>query len=1169
MKQKLRTCFCLLLLMAFSINMFAQKRITINVNKVSLDVFFQELRKKTGVEFVYSELQAKDLQPITLVAKNESLENILKKLLNNSKYTYTLKNKAVLIVSKEEAKAIDNQTHKDSKLLVKGAVVDVKGNSLARATVKVPGSTAFTMTDNNGLFNISVNEDEKQIQVSSVGFQTQLVNIEGKPKVNIILKDGTNNLDDVVVVAYGTTTKREQTGSISVVTAKEIADVPSSSVANLLQGRIAGMDVTNMSGSPGSGGTAIVIRGYNSLDVEQERRYSAPLWVIDGVPMNTFTSPITGTNLLSDLNPDMIESIQVLKDASSAAIYGSRAANGVILVTTKKGKSGQKATFAFNASQSLSILPRLPTITTGRGERWHRMQAIRHTYEPYFDFDSYSYKIPQSLKEVYEKGGSLDGYFVPRANSTANQGNIYQDSLNNFYNNSTNFFPLFFETAKVTNANFQTYGGSETMNYGIGLGYYKEDGILKGTGYNRIDFNTNMQVKPVKNTLVDARINFTTGARKRGTPSQVSSLRSAPLIETIPGDPLQLSSLYPSGDSPVWEEVRKKLEGTEETNRSFRIRSNLKLSYKFFKDFEISSSGALDYSLERRNFFTPSYLDVSGKGRNNSMGEQGINLMILNENLLTYRKNWDDHNFTILAGQSFQFDQNDYNGGFAMNTPSDLIWYASTLLPQYTKDILGTSETIVPLQRYMSDMSQKTLLSWFGRVEYNYKKRYLLSMAFRKDGSSVFGDNNKWGTFPSIGAGYNFSEDINWKPMNFGKIRFSWGRSGLQFYSPYLALGILQPSDPFQGEGTLEPQWHDGLYNEKLTWEQTDQYDIGLDLDFFDSRLSVVADYYSRFTDRLLDVVPLPYYNVYGSQWRNAAAISNEGLELLVKYEVFRKNDLYWKISLNAARNWNRFAKSYGNYAEANYNIGKISRILGKPLNGILAVQTNGIVQAQNELDYYYNSEGVKYYLGGLKDYARPGDWKVKDVDGDGLLGSGDYTYAGSALPIMSGGVGSEFKYKNFDLNFLFSFQIGRHILNLQPGNTLVTGSKKIFIHPLLIDLSNVSMWKGPGDQASYPENKFYDGAKFPSFTLGSDYYVQNVSWTKLKSLVFGYNWKNEWLKKAGIQQLRFFGSAENLFTLTNYNGMDPEVVDLANGIDDGTAYPLARKLTFGVTLKF
>lgn len=1167
-RKLLMTCFCLFLLMAFSINTFAQKRFTINVNKVSLDMFFQELRKKTGVEFVYSELQAKNLQPVTLTAKNESLENILKKLLSNSNYTYTLKNKAVLIVAKEGAKITEAQTTKGNQFLVNGLVVDTKGNPSARATVKVPGSVITTMTNLKGVFSIMVDEGEKQLQVSSVGLQTQLVNIVGKQSVKVIMKEGTNELDDVVVVAYGTTTKREQTGSISVVTAKEIADVPSATIAKLLQGRVAGMDVTNMSGSPGSGGTAIVIRGYNSLDVEQERRYSAPLWVIDGVPMNTFTSPITGTNLLSDLNPDMIESIQVLKDASSAAIYGSRAANGVILVTTKKGNKNQKAVFSLNASQTLSILPKLPTITIGAAERAHRIAAVRNTYGGYFDQETNTYKIPQSLKEMYEKGGSFDGFFERMPNSTKNGTAIYQDSLNSFYNNSTNFFPLFFETARVTNANFQTYGGSEKMSYGIGMGFYDEAGILKGTGYNRIDFNSSMQVKPVKNALVDARFNLSTGSRKRGTPSQ-GGLQSAPLIEIIPGDPLQLSSLYPGEDSPVWESIRAKLEGTQEVNRSLRLRASLRLSYNFLENFEFSTSGSLDYSLERRNFFTPSYLDGSNKGRNTSLGEQGINMMALNENLLSYKKNWGEHNLNALVGQSFQFDQNDYNGGYAMNTPSDMVWYASTLLPQYTKDIYGGDETIVPLQRYMSDMSQKTLLSWFGRVEYNYKKRYLLSVAFRKDGSSVFGVNNKWGTFPSVGAGYNFAEDLNWKPMNFGKFRFSWGRSGLQFYHPSLALGVLFPSLPFQGQSTLEPNWLEGLYNTALSWEETDQYDIGFDFDFFNSRLSVVTDYYLRYTDKLLDRVPLPRgYNTYLNQWRNAAAISNEGIEILIKYEILRKPDLFWKVTFNGARNWNRFAKSYGNYAEASYNIGNIGRIVGKPLNGIMVVQTNGLIQQQNEVPFYYNANGSGFYFGDPLNGYGPGDWKITDADGDGKVGSGDYVFAGSALPTFSGGVGSEFKYKNFDFNMLFSFQTGRHILNLLPGNSLLTGRDDRLVHPLLIDLNKVTIWEKSGDLTDFPQNKFEADGK-SSFNLINNSYLQKVSWVKLKTLVLGYNWKSKWILKTGIQQARFFVSGENLFTLTNYKGIDPEVVDLATGIDNGRAYPLARKLTLGLTVKF
>lgn len=1154
-------CLSVGLFFTLSIAIAQQKKINLQINKGSVEHIFKELKKQTGLEFVYTQQQAKQLNPVSVSVKNATIEQVLQQILTDSPFSYKISKGVVILV--ETKKRNDTSVPKRT---IQGKITDDDSKGLSRISIKTSNGNESTVTNEMGLFTLQIQENEVLLEISSVGYTTQKINIQGKATLNVQLKKANNELDEALVVAYGTSTKREQTGAISVVTAKEIQDIPSASIGNLLQGRVAGMDVTNMSGSPGSGGTAIVVRGYNSLDVEQERRYSSPLWVVDGVPMNSFTSPITGTNLLSDLNPDMIESIQVLKDASSAAIYGSRAANGVILVTTKKGKKGQKATFAFNGSQTLAILPKLPTITLGSAERWLRIEALRNSRQVYLDRSDWSYNFPETPKEVYEKGGTLDMYWMPRpADITSNGGGIYQDSLNNFFNNSTNYFPLFFEPARVTNANFQSYGGTEFINYGVGLGYYNEAGILKGTGFNRIDFNTRLNAQPVPRASVDAQINISTGTRKRGTPSQVSSLKAAPLVETIPGDPLFLSSLYPGEESSVWAEIREKQEGTKENNRSLRLRGSLRLGYDIMDGLNFSTSGSLDYSLERRNFFTPSYLDQTLKNRNSTLGEQGINLMALNENLLTYTKSINDHNVNILLGQSYQYEQNEYNGGSAMNTPSDLVWYASTLLPQYTKDIAGTTETIVPLQRYMSDMWEKGLLSFFARAEYNYKKRYLVSAAIRKDGSSVFGDNNKWGTFPSIGTGYNFAEDINWKPLNFGKIRASWGRSGLQFYSPYLALGTFTPGSAFQGTGTLAPNV---FYNQSLSWEQTDQYDFGLDLDFFNSRLSIVTDYYYRYTDKLLDKVPLAFgYNMYRNQWRNAGAISNEGLELLVKYEAIRKDDFYWKITFNAARNWNKFVKSYGNYAEAISNSGvNIGRVVGKPLNGILVNKTNGFYQTQNEVPIYYNYAGDASYFGIANGSYTYGDWKIIDADGDGSRSEGDYVYGGSALPTLYGGLGNELRYKNFDFNFLFTYQFGRHILNMLPGNSLVTDPTARLEHPLLLDLNDVRFWTPERQDANYPINVLELDYYKASFTAPVDQYLQKVNWIKLKTIVAGYNFK---FKKGSPEQLRLFASAENLFTITNYKGIDPEVVDLASGKDQGTSYPLARKITLGLTLKF
>ena len=530
------------------------------------------------------------------------------------------------------------------------------------------------------------------------------------------------------------------TGAVSVIKADEIKGIPSPSIANLLQGRVAGMDITNMSGAPGGGGTAIVIRGYNSLDVEQNRRYSNPLWVVDGVPLNSFTSPITGTNLLADINPDMIESIQVLKDASSAAIYGSRAANGVIIVTTKKGRQNQDATFSVNISQSWNILPELPTVTIGKGERDFRLNTLKNRPSvAYLDPVTKRYKYPESNREVFDtKKGSYDYFFTPTSHNSDEL--VLQDSLNSFYNNATNFFPIYYEKGKITNANIQTYGGSDRMYYGIGLGYYDESGVLKGTGFNRIDLNANMNVVPVRKLNVDLRLNATLTNRKRG--EKTEGMGSAPIVETVPGDPYELSSLNPGKGSVVWNDVLEKLKGTKEKNRSVRIRTNFKIGYDIFDGLNLSTSLAADYSIHRRNYFQPSYLDEHGFSQ--TVGETGINLMVLNENLLTYQKTIkEDHNINFVAGFSYQYDQVEYNGGSAQNSPSDKIYYSRPGFPVLGELNYGNYSQTVAFQRYLSDMEEKTLVSYFGRLEYNYRKKYLLSASFRRDGSSVFGKNNK------------------------------------------------------------------------------------------------------------------------------------------------------------------------------------------------------------------------------------------------------------------------------------------------------------------------------------------------------------------------------------------------------------------------------------------
>lgn len=1175
--MKLTFLFLLIGLLEVHASVRAQERmINLDVKEMTLRDVFDELKKQTDMDFFFSNRELDMNKRVTIRMRDVGLTDVLAGILGRD-YSFEIFSGMVIIKP-----VMQKDSVRVKEVVIKGIVKDKNKSPMPGVTVKLGNTGIGTATNVKGFFQLTLPIMKGVLEFSFVGYKTQKLPFSGSSKdsLQVIMEENVQALDEAVVVAYGTTNKREMTGAVSVVKAEELKGIPATDIATLLQGRVAGMDVTNMSGAPGGGGTAITIRGYNSLDVEQGRRFSNPLWVVDGVPLNSFASPVTGTNLLADINPDMIESIQILKDASSASIYGSRAANGVIIVTTKKGRNNQKATFSANVSQTWSIVPEFPTVMIGKGERDFRWKTLAGYQAAYLDKETKRYKYPLSNEEVFWNGGRQDAvydYFFSRdANFSSDVIPTLQDSLNSFYNNATNFFPVYFRKGKVTNANLQAYGGGEQMSYGIGLGYYNETGVFVGTGFDRIDLNSNLNVTPVKRLNVDLRFNASLMNRKRG--EKVEDFGSAPMVEKVPGDPFWLSTLYPGEGSESWDATLNKLRGTKEENRSVRLRSNFKIGYAIVEGLDVSTSLAVDYSIHRRNYFQPSYL--SAKGYSQSLGETGINLMVLNENLVSYQKILkEDHSINVLAGFSYQYDQMEYNGGYAQNSPSDKIYYAPSGMPTLGQEVTDYSITPVAFQRYLSDMQEKSLISYFGRLEYNYKKKYLFSLSFRWDGSSVFGRHKRWGTFPSVAGGWSFSEEnfikdnLGW--LSFGKFRASWGRSGKHFEEPYLALGLLDIGESSHlGNATLEPIWKDGCYNEDLSWEETDQYDFGLDLDLFDYRLGITVDYYYRYTDKLLYPVKLAGdYNGFYTQWRNAAAISNEGIELLVKYEIFRNSDFYWKVSVNAAKNWNRIEKSY-NKKDLNFGV------TGKPLNRILGLKTTGYVNKQEELPLVYKTSGQSNYLApgnGLylhqeESFYRPGDYRIVDVDGDGWIGKNDQVYLGSALPIVNGGLVSEFRWKNFDLNLSMHFSIGRHMVNNMWMNSLTFNmdpQSSYYAHPILMDIRKHSFWEKVGDNdAEYPRLQ-PEGKYIYQENIVIDRQIEKVNYLKLKTLTFGYSLPHVILQRLGLNDIRVFVSGENLFTWTNYSGIDPEVVDIRTGIDDGISYPLARKYTLGLTVKF
>ena len=1052
-----------------------------------------------------------------------------------------------------------------SQETVRGVVMDAKGSPLPGATVLLGGTYTGVATDQEGNFKIVVSEPQGFLTVSCVGYKSLKVAFTAGVSLKVKLEESISELDEVRVIAYGQQSKREMVGALSSVKAADIQDIPTPSVANLLQGRVAGMMVVNATGSPGGGGTSITIRGHNSLSIEKGRRGSEPLWIIDGVPMYSFTSPVTGLNTLSEIDPKDIETIEVAKDAASSSIYGSRAANGVILVTTKQGRLNQKTRLSANVSQTFSFNPSLADITGGNAERRLRLNALNNYQEAYYDEETNSYKYPASLEEAYEHGVAY-GYFWGKGDGA--YIDVLQDSLNPYYNNSTNLFDYYMQTGKVTDANIQLSGGSTNVAYNIGLGYYTEKGVLRNTGFNRVKLLSNLYFKPYAKLDGNLRLYIArTGRNRAGKGQDIFNFQQSGELETLPDELMQTSTLLPGSGSASFDELTRRYEETKEKSESYRLRVAFDLTYEFIEGLKLKSSLALDYSQQNQNIFLPTALDEYSETY--SSGQIGRNLMLLNENLLTYKKTFgDDHTLDLLAGLSFQSNENNNISGYGRRAASDLIHYVTWNGNAYD------TESNRQLKEFNSSIEKSTMVGMFIRAGYNYRNKYIASVTVRRDGSSKFGEATRWGTFPSYGLGYAFSEEnyMDWarSVLNYGKLRVSYGTSGKQFESPYLAYGVIQPGIyNFNGNPTVEPEWFYGLINRNLTWERTKQWDLGIDLDLFEYRLGITLDYYHRYTDKLLYSVPLPgNYNGYLYQWQNAYGISNQGIEVQVKTDLIRNDKLTWDLTVNFAHNWNRLEKSNNGRDFQNGEYVNNVSVIGRPLNGIYALSDGGFYQDQNDVPFIYE-DGKKKYLGTNNAFYRIGDRVIRDIDGNGKIDGKDKIYCGSPLPAVQGGIISTLNWKGFDLNLLFNYVIGRHILNAGKGasvGTQLAMNPEDIAKPVFADLSNITFWRHPGDVSDFPVNRLDNGLNNFSTYLSSN--VENASYIKLKTLTLGYTLPETLKAKLGFGA-RIFVSGENLFTITNYTGGDPESVDTVTGIDNYNNYPLAKRLTIGLTLNF
>lgn len=1148
-------------------------KITLQVKEMALGDVVKELKRQSGKDILFSNREVNVDKKITVDVVEKPLNEVLP-LVFGKNFRFEISEKMVVVRPHASSANLGQQ----AGFSIVGVVTDTKKQPLPGVTVKLEGTTVGTATAMNGRFALRLPITKGALEFSFIGFKSSKINFTENMKdtICVVLVEEVTGLDEVQVVAYGQQKKRTLVSAVSSLKAEEMKELPSHSLENLLQGHMAGVEVNNVSGSPGGGGTVVAIRGYNSFMTNkvntnaegegEDTQYGTPLYVVDGVPMQVFTSPVTGSNTLSDLDPSMIESIEVLKDAASAAIYGSRAGNGVILITTKKGRAGQ-ARFTANVSYAASWIPRTPEQSGGQLERWFRINGLRNTKTPYKDKDGI-WKMPSSYQEIYDFVSSdknnqpmYDWFWG--TSSGANNAYLLQDSLNEFYRNSTNWWKYSYQTAKVYNANLQVSGGSESISYMIGAGWYKEGGIAVGSDFQRINVMTNISARPTKSFNIDNQISLSYSDRSKGG-------QYGRKMEGISVNPMLNSSLLPGGGY-IAENLLDKVNNVAEKNHSYSARYNLVVKYNILKNLNVQVTGGVSYNQQNMNRFEPSSQDKYFHWSKSS-GTIARSISILNENLLNYSVNFREaHNLDVMLGLSFQKDQIFENSGSGKKGPNDYVHYVYGMWGG-TNGLVDMSDPKNPNAKYtpgsaftyFSNFAEQRMNSYFGRLRYNYKEKYLMETTIRRDGSSVFGEDVRWATFPSVAVGWIFTDEpfmerFYW--LNFGKVRVSWGKSGQKFEQPYLAQGLMVPDNSsFLGNAGMVPDISGGVINRKLSWQETDQYDLGFDMSFFNYRLKLTFDYYYRYTKGQLNQVPLSgdvYYHVF--QWRNALEVSNEGIELELLADIFRDTPVKWRTKFNISRNWNRFEESFDGRDYLN-------NVVGKPLYTMQVYKTDGYYNSLDEVPVYYGTnDGIPKPLNtGNYGVFFDGTRRIIDLNGDGVINTNDKYYAKSPLPQAHGGWSNEIKWKQFDLNVFFIYSLGRHIINKYTQPTVVEGNI-----PLMGDVRSLSSWTGPDSKnPDYPYLQLYTSLR-NQFEADLDCNIEKVNMLRLKQLTLGYNLDKRYAHKIGLSGVRAFVTLENLFMLTNYSGLDPELVDITNGRDRLSTYPLPRKCVVGLTINF
>lgn len=1069
-------------------------KVSIHMNNVKLDKILNEIENQTDYLFIYN--NQVDINKITSVkVKNEAVAQVLDRILSGTGINYELEGTHIILTTE----AIKDLHAQQQAKTVTGTVTDVSGEPIIGANIRIKGTTTGTITDIDGNFSIEA-EPQSVIEVSYIGYLTQETVINNQKSIRFLLKEDTKTLDEVVVIGYGVQKKADLTGSVANINTEKLNTQSNANIGQALQGKIAGVDIVSQGGAPGSG-TRIMVRGIGTLN------NASPLYIVDGMYMNS----------IDHINPNDIASIDVLKDASSAAIYGSRAANGVIIVTTKEGSNTEgKPIIDLSVNLGISTASKFLDMLDAKG--WAEVTTIAR----------------QAIGKP-----ALD-----MATDLANKpDNDWQD--------------IMFRPALMQNYNLAVKGGGKYSTYYTGLGYFNQDGIVKGTNYQRYN--------------IQSKNDYKRGIFSAGTNLIISFSHDKPLHQELRGG--MIGTILQS--VPTLEKYDDTREGgyggtygdvvniphplaiiddniMDRYNENVKIFANLYAQIELFKGLKYKLNLTPDFSFERyKNYLNKYDFGLATNSITQLTERQRRRRNILVENLLTFDRTFGEHKISALAGYTYQDSRFRHIQAYGEG------------LPQGLEEIDAATTN----RSNEGNSWRSVLTSILGRVFYSYQNKYLFTATIRRDGSSKFGKNNRYGYFPSFSLGWNvaeekFMENVHW--LDQLKLRGGYGVLGNQEidnyqYSSTITTGINYPDG---NGGLLQGAFPKNFANPDIKWEETAMTNVGIDFMAFNNRLSLTADYYVKNTKDILLTVPIPISSGGANDpIRNAGKIRNNGFEFNLGWMDQPNPDISYGINLIGSFNKNKviaMGSESGSIkgGSTNQNITTSETKAGYPIGGYWLISTAGYFNSQEEVDAYAK-DGKK-----IQPAAEPGDIKFVDANNDGVINDDDRVFQGSPFPDFTFALNGNMRYKNFDLSIGLQGVLGNKIYNAtrQTLEDVTKGSNFL--------ASCLDYWTPENKNASHPRLTWDDPNR--NTRAESDRYLENGSYLRLRSVQLGYTFPQTWFKGA-IQHARVYINAENLFTITSYSGYSPDVnADNANyrGFDN-FIYPTNRTFMLGLNVTF